>query len=289
MKKTLLFSLLIWAGSALYAQVTDTIVAWTFPTGIDTVDIYPDICTPDNVNRYIAAEDTATNPISELTFTDGVTTFAATSTGWDNGAEVKLWSIKFKAPDYSNFKVYSKQFSQSDFPGPQDWKVQARLSGEDWVDIDGGVVICGTDWTTGVVSEIMLPEQFNDPGSTSIYVRWIMTSNLNTSGGNVAADGVSKIDDVVVTGEHPSGMGDLRFGDQMMFGPNPVRFGTIRFSGVSDVSAVNFYSIDGKQIESLELRGDGTYRLPGLPEGIYYMEPVGFDGQKGLSHKLVVL
>jgi hypothetical protein len=288
MKKSLLFALLIWAGSTVHAQITDTIVAWSFPTGIYTVDIYPDVCTPDNVNRYIAAEDTATEPICDLTFTEGATTFAATATGWNEGENVKLWSIKFKAPGNSNFKVSSKQFSEIDFPGPQDWMVQARLSGGDWVDIDGGTITCGNDWTTGVVSEILLPSEFNDPGTTSIYVRWIMTSNLSTSGGNVEANGISKIDDVVVTGEHPAGMGDIRFDDNFRFYPNPVQSGPIQLEGNSQIQAVNLYSADGKLISTFELKGTSILELPDLTNGIYYVEPVNLTGEKGLSRKLVI-
>jgi hypothetical protein len=289
MNKSLLFALLLWTGSSIYAQVTDTIVAWTFPTGIDTVDIYPDICTPDNVNRYIAAEDTAGNPISEMTFTEGAATFAATSDGWDNGVAVKLWSIKFKAPGYNYFKVSSKQSSDIELAGPKDWLVQARFSGGDWVNVDGGTVVCGNDWTTGVVSEILLPEQFNNPGSTSIYVRWIMASNENTLGGDVTPIGISKIDDVVVTGEQISGTGGLILESDFNFYPNPVRNRLIQLQGTTSLSGLNIYSLDGSLVSSVTINGDQIVELTNIAAGIYYIQPVNSAGEKGISRKLIVL
>jgi hypothetical protein len=289
MKKLLLCTIIFWAVSYGFAQNIDTIAAWTFPTGIDTLDIYPDVCIPDNVNRYIAAEDTASDPNSRvITCTEGESTFAGTATGWDDGGNSKLWSIKFKAPGYGNFKVSSKQFSDIEFPGPQDWKVEARLSGGDWVDLDGGTVVCSNDWTTGAVTEIGLPVQFNNPGSTSIYVRWIMTSNLSINGSDVLAEGISKIDDVVITGEVTSGIGNTIIDNQFRFFPNPVESGELNIDCGSGIVSINLYDMDGRIIRKYEIAGNGPMELNDLCSGVYFVEPVYTNNEKGLPKKLVV-
>lgn len=289
MKKLLLITFIFWMASTAFAQNIDTIAAWTFPTGIDTLDIYPDVCIPDNVNRYIAAEDTASDPNSRvITCTEGATTFAGTATGWDDGANSKLWSIKFKAPGYGNFKVSSKQFSDIEFPGPQDWKIQARLSGGDWVDLDGGTVVCSNNWTTGAVTEIELPVQFNNPGSTSIYIRWIMTSNLSISGSDVLIEGISKIDDVVITGEVTSGVGDNRSQNQFRLYPNPVVSGKLSFESSSEVTSLNLFNPQGQMITTYKMNGIGTIDMNDLIPGIYFIEPVYSGNRKGLPKKLIV-
>jgi hypothetical protein len=292
MKKYLLFTMIVWASCSAFAQNIDTIAAWTFPSGIDTLDIYPDVFIPDNKNKYISAEDTISWPnttLRDIASTEGFTTFAGTAIGWDNGAGSKLWSIKIKAPGYSHLKVSSKHFSDIEFPGPKDWKVQARLSGEDWIDVEGGTFVCGNDWTTGVVSNIELPEVFNDPGTTSIYIRWIMTTNLNTAGSDVEAAGISKIDDVVITGELPSGTGDIRLDNQFRFYPNPVQSDKLNIYSSLELSGLNIYSLDGQLILTQETNGITSVKMNGFCPGIYFIEPVYSNNQKGLRKKLIVL
>ena len=289
MKKLLLFISMIWV-SGLMAQNADTLAAWTFPTGIDTLDIYPDVSIPNNSGYYLSAEDTTEWPntmLRAVASTPGETSFAGTANEWDNGAYSKLWSIKIKAPGYGNLKVSSKQFSDPANPGPKDWIIQARLSGEDWVDLE--TVVCGEDWITGTVTGIELPEMFNDPGSTSIYIRWLVTSNMNTAGETTGQDGISKIDDVVITGEAVSGTGDLRFDNRFRFYPNPLQTGLLHLANSNEVETINIYDIEGRLVFSKNTAGAGSIQLGNLTSGIYFVEPVNGDDQKGLRRKLVVL
>ena len=291
MKKGLLITIILAASFSLYSQEVDTLAAWTFPTGVDSLDIYPDVFIPDNENKYISAEDTVSWPnttLRDIISTAGLTSFAGTVTDWDNGSSVKLWSIKIKAPGYQNLKVSSKQFSDIEFPGPQDWKMQARLSGEDWVDLENGTIVCGTDWTTGVVSEIELPEQFNDPGTTSIYIRWIMTSNLSTSGSAVEASGISKIDDVIVTGEIASGVGNARQKESFHLYPNPVSNGMLFYTSSVELIQLNIYNPEGQLVLEQEINEAGTIDLNNLVPGVYFAEPVLANGEIGTSEKLII-
>lgn len=290
MKKSLLLTVLMAASFTLFSQEVDTIAAWTFPTGDAILDIYPDVFIPENENRFIAAEDTASEPNSRvITCTLGAITYAGTAEGWDEGSGVKLWSIKFKAPGYENIKVSSKQSSEGEFlAGPQDWKIQARFSGEDWVDLENGTVVCGTDWTTGVVDGIALPEQFNDPGTTSIYIRWIMTSNLSTSGTAVEASGISKIDDVVITGEIISGVDDERQKESFCLYPNPVSNGMLFYTSSVELIQLNIYNTEGQLVLEQEINADGSMDLSNLTPGVYFAEPVLVNGEIGISEKLII-
>jgi hypothetical protein len=291
MKKSLLFTVLLAASFSLFSQEVDTLAAWSFPTGVDTLDIYPDVFIPENENYYISAEDTMAHPNTnkrDVTSTTGATTFAGTAVGWDEGSEAKLWSIKIKAPGYQNLKVSSKQFSDVESPGPRDWKIQARLSGEDWVDLENGTVVCETDWTTGVVSDIELPEQFNDPGNTSIYIRWIMTSNISTSGSNVEPAGISKIDDVVVTGEIVSGIGNARQKESFLLFPNPVNDGMLFFISSVELIQLNIYNTEGQLVLEQEINEAGSIDLSNLTPGVYFAEPVLANGEIGTSEKLII-
>jgi hypothetical protein len=291
MKKCFLFTVLLAASFSLFSLEVDTLAAWTFPTGVDTLDIYPDVFISNNENYYISAEDTIAWPnttLRDIVSTAGLTSFAGTVTGWDNGSNAKLWSIKIKAPGYQNLKVSSKQFSEIEFPGPQDWKLQARLSGEDWVDLENGTVVCGTDWTTGVASDIALPEQFNNPGTTSIFIRWIMTSNISTSGSNVEPAGISKIDDVVVTGEIVSGVGNAIQKESFRLYPNPVSDGMLFYTSSVELIQLNIYNTEGQLVSEQEINEAGSIDLSNLTPGVYFAEPVLANGEIGTSEKLII-
>ena len=182
MKNTLLFAIiLVFAGFSVSITAQETITGYTFPTGDTLTDIYPNLGLPGNSNYYVSAEDTTAHPNTikrQITFTDGASDFAATATGWDNGANAKLWSIKFKAEGFKDLMVSSKQYSDDVNPGPRDFQVQARKSGEEWVNI-GNAYTLANDWSTGEINELELPDEFDNPGSTSLYIRWIMSSDMD--------------------------------------------------------------------------------------------------------------
>lgn len=66
----------------------------------------------------------------------------------------------------------------------------------------GGNITVANDWTKGVVDSLALPATLDNPGTTSVYLRWVMTSNKSTAAdsADVLSTGISKIDDIVVTG-----------------------------------------------------------------------------------------
>ena len=201
MKKIYLMLFALLTITQMQAQL-DTIAGWHFATDSAELAVLADCGLTGNVNNYdIRAEVESTG--SELTIytSNGSSDYAATAVGWDNGANDKFWSVKFKADGYQNFVVYSKQRAGNNQAGPQDWKLQYKMNGGTWADIPNGTVTCASDWSTGVVSALPLPADCNNPGSTSLYVRWIMTSNTSVNGSDVLSDGVAKIDDIIILGE----------------------------------------------------------------------------------------
>ncbi len=178
----------------------DTIVGWTFASNVDTIAPYSNFGITSNLGtRYIAAEDTGgTQRI--MTWTNGVTDYAATAEGWDAGADIKFWSIKFKAQGYQDLKLYSKQRSGGNNPGPKYFKLQYRFSGGEFMDIPGSdTITVANDWTTGVVSNLALPADMNDT-TVSLYLRWLQISDLSSTGSAVTDSGISKIDEIFILG-----------------------------------------------------------------------------------------
>jgi hypothetical protein len=237
----------------------DTIALWSFPTGVDTVDIYPNEGLATNATRYLSAEDTTEWPntiIRELTFTNGVTDFAATAEDWQDGANAKLWAIKFKAPGYKDLKVSSKQRSGGTNPGPRDWKIQARIGTIDWIELTGGNITVANDWTTGVANQLELPDDFDNPGTQSIYVRWIMTSNNSVNGTTVDSLGVSKIDDVIITGTSVTGVEQVLYSNKLLVYPNPAN-DNLNIATDNEIRFIGIYNIAGSFVK--QIQANATY------------------------------
>ena len=283
-------AVLIFIASTAFTQTEVIIAAWTCPTGVDTVDIYPDNGIPANSNKYLSAEDTTSWPntvLRDVTFTEGANTFAATADGWDNGAQAKLWSIKIKAEGYSDLRVWSKQSSSETNPGPRDWKVQARLSGEEWIDLPGGSVTCDNDWISGTVSELELPPGFNNT-SSSIYIRWIMTSDTATDGNLVQSDGISLIDDIIVMGISAAGTGEVVYDSNFGFYPNPCTNGALNITGSKEAYRLMIYNDTGQLIETRTGISGNSVDIQHLNPGHYFIRALYTDGSIGQAQKLIV-
>jgi len=290
MKKILLLSLaFIITGFAANVMAQEVITGFTFPTGDTLTDIYPDQGLPANTNYYLSSEDTTAHPNTikrQVEFTNGATTFAATAVGWDNGSNAKLWSIKFKAEGFMDLKVSSKQSSGGNKPGPRDFQIQARKSGSDWVNI-GNPVTTANDWTTGVVTELELPDEFDNPGTTSIYIRWIMISNLDINGDPVAENGISKIDDILITGTSVSGIEESLFDSRFSYYPNPATNGTLNIKSEIEIQEVSILDMQGRTVINFEKPGN-KIDISNLKSGVYFIRSIFENGQAVAAHRLIV-
>lgn len=186
---TMLLGISVSNGQVILAQ-------WSFPTGT-SADSMADGGIPSNLDKAIHTE----GGTSEIDFSkNGYTTKAAQADGWDNGADLKCWVIEITTTDYDHLKINSRQQSGGNNAGPRDWKAQYRIgTGGTWTDIPGAILNVQNDWTTGVLDSIGLPDECNN--LPSLFIRWIMTSNINSAGGQVTASGIDKIDDIVMTGK----------------------------------------------------------------------------------------
>lgn len=176
------------------AQASGTsIVEWNFPNNPD--DAVADAGIAANSAKAITAEGGVNAPTFNIT---GASTYSARATGWDSGMDVKYWQIQFDASGYQTITFSSKQRSSN--TGPRDFKVQYKVGdGGTWTDIAGAGVTLADDFTSGVLTDIGLPSECDN--QPSIYVRWIMTSDIAVGTSTVGSTGASRIDDITVLGQ----------------------------------------------------------------------------------------
>lgn len=277
MKRNLLSVLFIGFISIVSSAQQDTIIGWNFPS--DTVTTTnAEFGLTGNLGYDLKAEDSNYNQraIQMKNGSGGSGDYAAQAVGWDNGANDKDWSIKFKADGYSDFKVSAVMTSGGSNPGPKYWKVQAKLSSGSWEDISDTVTIAN-NWTTGLMSELPLPASYNHPGSTSIYVRWISITNENINGGTVDSTGVVKIDNILITATNTSGKEDIVYDNSLHIYPNPVK-DRLFISSEQTITQIQILNITGQVVESIMPSNQTSIiNLSDVEKGIYFVKIIYTD------------
>ncbi|MCX6306247.1 MAG: T9SS type A sorting domain-containing protein [Bacteroidetes bacterium] len=275
MKRGLLFAMMVIISGALSAQ--ETITGWNFPVNTGTDSLNANMGSTTNKSYDLRFQwvltPTTDSTLNTITFVNGATTYAAATTGWAGGADVKFWSVKFKASNYTNFKVSSKQ--KSDATGPRDFKLQWRLSSGTYADVTGGTITLGSDWTTGVVADLPVP--ITGQGTGSIYIRWIMTSNNDITGGTVAPAGQSMIDDILVTAVSSTGQNEILFTNRLKVFPSPNN-GTFNISSTEPLDFMSVTDIHGKAIVTMAAPSQNqAVSMPYAKPGLYLLK-VKFSG-----------
>lgn len=284
MKKIIvLFAILLVAGFMAGAQVV--LVKWTFPTG-NASDSIADGGIPANLSKTIHTE----GGTSAIDFSkNGATTKSAQATGWDNGALAKCWVVKLNAQGYDNLKISSKMQSGGNNPGPRDYKIQYRIGDAgSWTDIPGTTITTANDWTTGWVDSVLMPAECNN--QASLYLRWIMTSNTNSSGGTVASTGINKIDDIYVTGKMTSTL--VKENQQKIsfsVSPNPSN-GSFVVEAAEQISAVSMFNAGGKCVynQSSVNAKSVRLRMDSITRGTYFLKIRTNSGKEG-NQKVVIM
>ena len=193
MKKfTLLVSIIMLFAFAKVGWGQTTLVSWNF----DDQNAQADGGITGNATQLITTNSTGTisYPVGA-----GSSGYAINNSGWDNGNGSKYWQINFLTTGYNTIKVSSKQKGSN--TGPRDFKIQYKIGDAGtWTDLDGATIITVLNdaFVSGVVANVTLPETCNE--QTSVYLRWIMTSNISINGGTVASGGTDRIDDIIITG-----------------------------------------------------------------------------------------
>ncbi|MCD4735438.1 MAG: T9SS type A sorting domain-containing protein [Bacteroidales bacterium] len=266
--------------SILFAQET-VVVGWTFPA--NSADIVADTGIAMNLDKELST----LGGTSQIQFKNGYETKAAQATGWDDGAGEKAWKIGFSTLGYGTLKLYSRQQSGGNEPGPRDYKVQYKI-GESgtWTDVAGLENIeVQNDWTTAFIDNAPLPEECNN--QEVVFLRWVMTTNISSNGGNVTPDGKSKIDDIFVKGTVLSGLEEYLVPEVYIF-PNPAtEFVTIEMD--SEINSVSIISITGQLIQEKEIIDTKTtLNVSGLEPGLYFLSITNITGLPGVIRKLYI-
>ena len=127
--------------------------------------------------------------------------YAPNSNTWDSGMDTKYWRIRIPSTfGLENVRISSRQRSSA--TGPRDFKLQYSVSGRLpllWVDVPGGTITNANNFTTGVLTDLDLPDECDS--SYVLYLRWIMASDTSVGGGVVGAAGTSRIDNIVLEGD----------------------------------------------------------------------------------------
>ena len=262
-------------GATSFAQVT--LASWTFSNN-SLNDTIQNATLPLNAGAAIRTEGTAA-----ITMTNGASDYAATATGWDNGAGVKNWNINIATTGYENITLSSKQRSGNTNPGPVNWKVQYKVGfAGTWTDLTGGNVSVGNDWN-GVLTNLAMPAECND--QAMVYIRWIMVDNTGVGGGSVTASGTSKIDDIYIKGTSLSGIEEELYLSGISFYPNPVK-NILNIESVKKITRITIYNIAGVCVyDKKENNEKISVNISTFKKGIYFLS---INNSSNLIKKIII-
>ncbi len=274
MKK--IFTLLMVAVVITANAQKEDIVAWTFPTD-QLSDTIADISNTANANSYI----TTVCGVSDITMKNGATTKAAQATEWENGVGSKAWQVMINTEGYEDILLSSKQTSGGNDPGPRDFKVQYKIApGGTWTDVLNSEVEVQNDWTTGVLIDLALPAECNN--ETEVFIRWVVTSNLDINGDDLQASGKAKIDDIYFAGTASSGMSE-GLNPRFKMYPNPC-YEHLNVEMTKNISNISVSDISGRVIiQKTPNRKDIQLDLANLENGVYF---IVINNQS--SHKFII-
>jgi len=235
-------------------QSADVIVKWDFPNTPD--DNIADDGIISNLTKTINTTAAATPSYSEV----GASTNCAKVLAWDNGSGTKYWTVEFSTLNYKDITVSSKQNSTS--RGPKNFKLQYRIDiNGTWTDVPNGVITVGSNWTGGFLNNLALPIECTN--QTSVFLRWIMTSNTSVYLLAVNADAASLIDDIIIKGMFDITLSstELNLTAYKLY-PNPVNeYLNIDFGENISQGKVELINIEGKTIDMINIENNNHIQI----------------------------
>jgi hypothetical protein len=127
----------------------------------------------------------------------GTGAFAPNTTAWIDGADEKFWIVEISTLNYGTLTLSSKQRSSAG--GPANFMVEYSLDGINWLSVPGSAIVCAENFTSGVLDNLPLPAACNN--RTSLFLRWMMTTNTGVNGSAVTSTGTNRIDDIFIRGQ----------------------------------------------------------------------------------------
>jgi hypothetical protein len=165
------------------------LVMWNF----EDENQFADAGIATNAGREITTN--TTGAINYYQGSSGAGSFSIHSTKWNNGQDQKYWQINLSTEGYKGLNLSSKQRSSD--RGPRDFKLQYSLDDQTWVDA-GIEILVENNFSTGVLNNILLPSACNS--QSILYIRWLVSSNVDVVETIIDPSGTSRIDDIIVTG-----------------------------------------------------------------------------------------
>lgn len=257
-----LLSLSMLLSIASFSQ-SDTLAMWSFPNN-DLADTIADVHNEANANSFVFTEGA-----SAIAMKNGLTTKAAQATDWQEGADAKSWQIIINTANYKTLELSAKITAGETNPGPRDWKTQFRVgTAGEWNDVEGGELIALNDWTTGVLSNLTLPEACEN--ASELYIRLVMTSNIAQDGSEVIETGTSKVDDILITGVLYSGFDMIAKKENKVY-PNPCN-GTFNIESEEQIQSIKVYSMTGQLVFAKESFSTTEQINLDVPQGSYFVK-----------------
>lgn len=278
MKKFFILSLLLAAFAVQLANAQEVIVGWTFEDENDT-EFQPNMGLSANSSYKLYAETLSLGwqqGQREIVIAEGYEDFAAQASNWEDGADDKVWSIRFDAPSFTNMSFTSRQYSSPE--GPKNWKIQMRVSGGSWEDLPDSEYNVSDDWETGYIEEFEIPAEYNNQ-QASLFIRWIMTDNEAVNGDDVTEIGFSRIDDIIVTGYDASGDKVQLLNSAVNIYPNPATEYIIVDTEMN-INNFNIYNANGSLVKTIsnKISDNQHINISGLSSGNYLLQ-ISFENK----------
>lgn len=272
-----LFTLLAFL-MVIYSQAQVAVVGWTFPDG--SADLQADTGSISNLDKEIQTF----GGTSAIEFKNGFENKAAQASNWEGGAMTKGWEIRFTTTGMYGIHLNSRQQSGGNDPGPRYWRVQYKVGEtENWTDVAGSDYELANDWETGLIDNLVLPQECSD--QELVFIRWIVTDNESTGGSSVEPTGKSKIDNILVTAEGFNSIADPADAWNVSLGPNPAR-DYLNISLPGGRAKFTLSDLMGKIIQNGEVEDHARISLSGIDAGLYMVTLLD-RGQKS-SWKILV-
>ena len=145
-------------------------------------------------------------------------------------------------------------------------------------DINSAAFKTGNDWTTGELANKSLPSDCYN--QSSVYIRWIMTSDTANNGTIVLSTGICKIDDIIITGETTVSIDGNNPETVFLVYPNPST-GIFTILNKKPTEKIEIYNTNGQQIyECLNPLNITNIDLSAFGKGIYIIKSGSTSIQK---------